>query len=572
MSCRTLKDIGSDFVIPEKVDAAVYSLITEDCIIKGVGDEFAMVYTESSLQVTFNAGSQAIIEGNAFWLPEEEKITLPASESFNVALRIDTTQPYGSTGSIVALTDTEIKSNNINNDEGTVRDYVIYKVTTGASGVTSVTDCRTIRDGDIVKGITGILPKLTVSDTAGTIITAKCGTETVTAVTSSDKVATLYLTMKGTWTVTDGLGNSETVEVIDCGNYDINFLATIMGVTHSTSNSSPELTRTDAAVGLTFTASVGNTAGSSGFDDMPIYKDIKRETLSTGDTMVKIPKFWFQRIVSNDIESIRIADKEVTGFTLHPAFDRPDGERDYIYVGAYKTSNNDKSITGASPTVNQTRATMRSNAKNKGAHWGLLDLATINAIQMLIIVEIANLNVQSIIGEGYSASGHTAAISTGKCDAVPNLTGRPAGTSNDVDVVWRGIEGFWGNVWEWFDGLNFNGGTYYISNNQDKYADDTATGYEALSYSGSTGWSGSYITMNGYDENHPEQMLPTVAGSGSASTYYCDGVWSSTGWRVAGRGGYWPLGSLDGLWSLHVDAASSATASHLGSRLLYLPV
>jgi len=37
--------------------------------------------------------------------------------------------------------------------------------------------------------------------------------------------------------------------------------------------------------------------------------------------MVKIPKFWFKRTVDiNGIETIKITERKVEGFLLHPAF------------------------------------------------------------------------------------------------------------------------------------------------------------------------------------------------------------------------------------------------------------
>ena len=141
-----------------------------------------------------------------------------------------------------------------------------------------------------------------------------------------------------------------------------------------------------------------------------------------------------------------------------------------------------------------------------------------------------------------------------------------------VDVVWRGIEGFWGNIWEWTDGVNFNDGKYYVCNDQSKYADDTATGYTQLSFTGATNWSSSYITQEGMDTgNNPHVMLPSAAGSGSESTYMCDGVWSSTGWRVFQRGGDWNDGSIDGLFTSALNNASSYSGASTGSRLLYIP-
>ena len=348
---------------------------------------------------------------------------------------------------------------------------------------------------------------------------------------------------------------------------------TVLGVRHSTSSSSTAWERTGDSIGLSFTPSTATVTGSSDFDSFYPYSGIVRETLSTGDVMVKIPKFYYRRYIESGYEYIEISDQAGNGFELHPAFDRVDGVRDYIYVGAYKTSSNNRSVSGASPQVSQTRATMRTNAGNKGSGWSLIDISTANALQMLILVECANADVQTTVGNGYSSGSQ--AYTTGSTDSLVTskyYTGTTgASITTNADVLWRGIEGFWGNVWEWTDGLNFNGGTYYICNNPAYYADDTSSHYTALSYTGSTGWSQSYITAMGYDSNNTWAMMPTAAGSGNATTYYADAIWSSTGWRVFLRGGDFWDGTVDGLFASAVDDTSSGTRVYIGSRLLYLP-
>lgn len=344
----------------------------------------------------------------------------------------------------------------------------------------------------------------------------------------------------------------------------------IYGISRNITATSPAWARSDDAVGMTATASVGTAAGTSSFDSCYPWSEIQRETLATGDVMVKIPKFWFRRYRDGNIEHIKIADKATDGFTLHPAFKHGGVEVDHIYVGAYKTSSNNKSATGVAPQASQTRATFRTNAKAKGTGWSLIDIAALSAIQMLILVEFATNNVQAAIGRGY-CDGNIATIKTGSCDSVPNLTGRPAGTDGKVDVVWRGIEGLWGNIWEWVDGVNFNNGEYYVCNDSSKYADDTATNYTKLSFTGKTNWKSSYISEEGLDTgNNPHVMLPSAAGSGSETTYQCDGCWSGTGWRVF-RHGDWNDGSLDGLFATSLDSASSSSHEYAGSRLLYIP-
>ena len=393
-------------------------------------------------------------------------------------------------------------------------------------------------------------------------VTITNGTDTQTAT----GLVTNFTVYFGTWTITGG-GVTKTQVVDTAKIYDVT-MQIILGIKRSTTATSPAWERTDEAVGKTVSASIGSTAGHSDFDSVYPYSQITRETIGS-DVLVKIPKFYYRRYQEDGYEYIKIADVAGSGFVLHPAFDRADGERDYFYVGAYKTSSNNNSVSNASPQISQTRATMRTNAKAKGSNWGLIDIAALNAIQMLIMIEFATNDVQTAIGAGYTNA--SAALITGSCDAVPNLTGRPSGTSNVVDVVWRGIEGFWGNIWEWVDGLNFNNGIYYVCTNPSNYADDTATNYEALNYTGSTSWSSSYISQIGMDNSKAWAMMPSAA-SGSSSTYYCDGVWSSTNWRVFKHGGKWTNGPLAGLFASAVANASSYANTNTGSRLLYLPL
>lgn len=414
---------------------------------------------------------------------------------------------------------------------------------------------------------------LTVTAPAGCTVTVSKDGKNKTKTAGADGTAVFKGLETGTWTVTitDG-GQQASKNVTVTADYDtkISFLK-VYGISRDITASSPVWSRTDDAVGKTATASVGTVAGHSDFDNCYPWSGIRRETLSTGDVMVKIPKFWFRRYREGYVEYIKIADKPTDGFKLHKAFDRPGGEVDYIYVGAYKTSSNNKSVSSASPQGSQTRATFRSNAKAKGAGWSLWDVAVLSAIQMLMLVEFATNNVQAAIGRGY-CDGNSAAIKTGTCDSVPNLTGIPAGTDGKVDVVWRGIEGLWGNIFEWVDGVNWNNGTYYVCNDPSMYVDDTAMDYTALSFKGSTRWSSSYITEEGLDIGDNEHaMLPAAAGSGSESTYDCDACWSSTGWMVFAHGGSWLAGSRCGLFTAYLALTSSHSSGDFGSRLLYIP-
>ena len=416
---------------------------------------------------------------------------------------------------------------------------------------------------------------INVTYPVGATVTCVCGATSYTAPTSTGSYAFVVHEV-GTWVITATQGSnsaSSSVAITTDGqtaSIELSFVK-IYGIQRDVTSSSPAWARTDSAVGKTATASVGVTAGASDFDICEPWSGIVRETLASGDVMVKIPRFYFQRYKEGNVEHIRIADKATEGFALHPLFNHAGVEKAYAYVGAYKTSANTKSVTGVAPMVSATRATFRTNAKAKGTGWSLIDIAALSAIQMLMLVEFATNNVQSAIGRGYCDS-NSAALNVGSCNSVPNLTGRPSGTDGKTDVVWRGIEGLWSNVWEWVDGVNWNGGTYYVCNDPSKYADDTATNYTQLSFTGATNWSSSYITTEGLDTgNNAHVMLPSAAGSGSESTYQCDACYSSTGWRVFRHGGDWAYGSSCGLFTANLGTDSSASYTSIGSRLLYLP-
>lgn len=404
-------------------------------------------------------------------------------------------------------------------------------------------------------------------------------------------------------------------EITEPGNWTCDLPITIglykkpLGIKRDTNSNTTQWTRTWLSSNYTATASKGGSNYQSSFDSNPLYSQIKRvvinsnneileyndENKSKGDVMVQIPKFYYQRYVENGIEYINISKDEIRGYTLHPAFNHNESTQDYIYVGAYKTSNGNQSVSNAMPSSslnlsNATRNTFRTQARSKYAlnsnnkGWGIIDVSTLSAIQMLILVEYADNNVQEKIGKGISNytwnDGNNTTNTfrkTGSCDSMYNngqLSGILSSTNDGKsDVLWRGIEGFWGNVWEWTDGLNFNGGTYYVCNDQSKYADDTATNYTKIEgYSGSTSWSASYITKMGIDNNNSWCMMPSAAGSGSATTYFADVIWSSsTHWRVLSRGGYWANGDDAGLFALAVNYASSDCSASNGSRLLYVP-
>lgn len=142
MAIQTLHDTGID--IPSKYDGGVYAVATTDCVIQGVGDEFAINYSSSNLNVTFNAGSQAIIGGAFFHITSNHVVELVANSTIYLCASIDLSLPDGNRGTFKLRTSSSMKQENINGN-GIERDLLLYILTTDANGVTSVQDRRVIK-------------------------------------------------------------------------------------------------------------------------------------------------------------------------------------------------------------------------------------------------------------------------------------------------------------------------------------------------------------------------------------------------------------------------------------------
>lgn len=424
---------------------------------------------------------------------------------------------------------------------------------------------KTVYKVDETLDLTGIEVTATYSDSSTADVTAQCTFNPANGTTLDidDTSVTISYTAGTTETTSQEI-------TVNPHMYGVEYYE---GNTYSDS----ALTRIGDAENFTFSASVGSTAGHSDFDNAYPWSEIERVTID-GDVFVKIPKFWYKKYVSGTKHELWIADGECDGFTLHPAFYKGGVEYDYILVGAYNTSAGYVSQTGQSPLQGISLSGARTAVGNKGAGYHLMDIETLNAIQMLIVVEIANWNVQSTIGMGI-VYGVASAQATGGCDSVANLTGRPSGTdSGALPVVWRGIENLWGNSGTLIDGIFIRYSTLHICNDPSKYADSPTSDYIEV---GLVNWpdNGAYIVRWHDTEISPaisviqELFIPRKESgyTGSATTYKCDTTESApSDYRALKHGGVLNSQTAAGLFMMQWKNATS-TDNTGNVRLLKLP-
>lgn len=426
---------------------------------------------------------------------------------------------------------------------------------------------------------------ITVTVDSGSTVTATLGSTVLTKTSTGTAVFTVG--KAGTWAIkaTKGDQTAEgTVSITASGQSKSLTLsyANVFGVCWDTSNSSTALTRLTPSTdpyGLVTRSvttepvpAVGTGAGSSPFDAYAPWSGMKECNLDSsgnvmawkGDsnfartntrTMVFIPVFYVAAKRNGTKQYFYVSDKPKTGMTKHPGSGK--------YVGKYHATNNYcTSNTGNAPNVSMTRKQFRQGVANMGSKFHLYDFATYCAIIFLYIVEFADWNCQSKIGQGYTYGNNRAAIYSGGTDSMTYHTGHASGSDNLTAVQYRWIENLWGNVYQFIDGFNANGATVFACTDPGKYADDTETGYTKIGILPSNGWIKDLtVTDDGL-------LIPKTTG-GSETTNVPDYLYmQSTGWRVLYVGGSWINGTDAGLLCFDASDTSSYSYSSISARLL----
>ena len=356
---------------------------------------------------------------------------------------------------------------------------------------------------------------------------------------------------------------------------------------------------------------------------------------SNGQVMVYQPKFYYlvcpleyDRQETGYGYHLRkanyyISEIQRAGFKLHPAFyDKNGNEVDYILMSAYEgciydTSANaylkndeqvmdaskDKfsSIAGARPAtgVSQdlTRPNIEQMAKNRGEGWHSLGIKTASMEQLLMIVEMGMMNLQTAIGQGVvnlpwttgSDTTSSYAGATGSTASLGNGTGRATKTTTyeggkateytvdgKTSICYRGVENFWGNIWKFAYGINFYcevGKPFlgYVCKDFN-YAESKKTdNYENIGFALPS--ENGYVSAMGYSTKYDWLFLPSeVKGNSSLPVgdyYYQNNTWD--GYRLAHLGGGWTDGSGAGGFCWSLNSGVGARNRRIGGRLVYVP-
>lgn len=361
-----------------------------------------------------------------------------------------------------------------------------------------------------------------------------------------------------------------------------------------------------------------------------------KEDGSMGQVMVYQPKFYYLvcPVEYDPIDTgigyhlrkanYYVSEKPRAGFRLHPAFyDASGNEIDYFLTGAYEGSLYDtsagtylaqdeqvmnagedkfSSIAGVRPASgsaqNLTRTNIEQMAQNRGTGWHGDLIKQVSAEQMLMIIEMGMMNLQSAIAQGIvnipwttgSDTTSSYAAATGSTASIENGTGRAEKTTTyeggvakeySVDgktaVCWRGKENFWGNIWKFVYGINIwgngkmGGGQPYICTDFN-FAESKNTGnYEAAGFTVTN--ANGYISAMGYSTTCDWLFIASEC-LGNSSLPVGDYTYitvSLNGYRIAQLGGSWTHGGNAGgfCWTLYRGVGDRYR--NFGGRLVQIP-
>lgn len=361
-----------------------------------------------------------------------------------------------------------------------------------------------------------------------------------------------------------------------------------------------------------------------------------KEDGSMGQVMVYQPKFYYLvcPVEYDPIDTgigyhlrkanYYVSEKPRAGFRLHPAFyDASGNEIDYFLTSAYEGSIYDasasayllndeqvmntgedkfSSIAGARPasgsSQNLTRPNIEAMAQNRGTNWHGDLIKQVSAEQMLMIIEMGMMNLQTAIAQGVvslpwttgSDTTSSYAAATGSTASLGNGTGRAEKTTTyeggvakeytidgKTSVCWRGKENFWGNIWKFVYGINIwgngkmGGGQPYICSDFSFAESKNGGNYEPAGFTVTN--ANGYISAMGYSTACDWLFIASEC-LGNSSLPVGDYTYITVnlnGYRIALLGGNWSYGGHAGGFCWNLGHGVGYRGRGIGGRLVYIP-
>lgn len=287
-------------------------------------------------------------------------------------------------------------------------------------------------------------------------------------------------------------------------------------------------------------------------DDGTKYHDGTTAALTgaEGDVFVKLPQFyWKVTQESTDVFKIGLAYggnpgsgwKEWKGNQLIGAYE------------AYETGNKTYSRSGVGSTGSVSQASFKSHARSRGSGYCIVTWEQHCMMAMLYYCMYGHMNCQEKIGKGTNSYQKN----TGATNAL-GMTDTVAGGNGDSNSInFWGLENWWGNKYEWVEGIEFNSGVATITDSESNTR--TVQAYDITGYYPKKMVIGEHFDLIGKEQG------------ASDTTGYCDYYYLSISdtSRVVRRS-YVSSNTHGGVACAYAAYGSSYTGSSYGSRLAFI--
>ena len=290
------------------------------------------------------------------------------------------------------------------------------------------------------------------------------------------------------------------------------------------------------------------------------------------DTMIEFPLMGYKLWNDDSYQYISVTDDpnaEDKGYCYYAHSLNTEKDCDKIYIGAFLGSmfesrlySYKKGNTLGQPSAGQSLSNYRTWSANRGSGYSLISFFPWTLLQCLYVIMYKNLNSQEALGQGYTSA--SVVDVTGTTLSQPFCYGDPNDGTKHVKFL--GIEDFYGNVYQWLDGVYSD-----TSNLLTDYRNSQMTGRgHDFQFSTAKGTSsGYYGHINKIMGTNTSGFTMANGGNkGSDSTYFTD--FSQIEPSCFGYySGCWDYDAGAGVFYLLLGDSASGFSSDIGAGLMY---
>lgn len=322
----------------------------------------------------------------------------------------------------------------------------------------------------------------------------------------------------------------------------------------------------------------GKEVGKLKRDDFTKFEDGRGADItsgSAGDVMIAFPRRGIKISTSGNIVTVSMTDDPDNSDFKYYAHTRGSRRKEIFYLGAYKGykdgSEKLRSLKDKTISANETIGKFRKYAQANGSGYEQSGFYQLTFRQVMYLLKYKNLDSQSTVGQGYVNSSHSSPIRTGgsetygmDCEIIKKSNPSYM-TDQEHHVKLFGLEDFWGNIYEWIDGLVTDSSRNVLTGTDN--FNDSGSGYK------NNGNGGSSSNVSGWmskPQGTTELGFTIKESSGSQTTYFSDYASLYAG-CVAYFGGDWNgTAAAAGAFRLSVYYSASNAYSNIAGRLMYL--